>query len=127
MALVPGLVRWCHGCNSCGGRLGDAHRVELVSQVVLASGSSEGRANRTLGSIVKPVGNFLLGLQERAHERTSELAIEFAILVEEADGLACVAASTGSADSVHVVVDRFGQVEIDDMRHMGNVEASGSD
>src|ERR1700728_174687 len=46
---------------------------------------------------------------------------------DDGDGRAAAAGSTGAADPVHVVVRMNGNVEIVDVAHVGNVEATGGD
>jgi hypothetical protein len=49
------------------------------------------------------------------------------LLVHEGQGVSHIAHATGSADAMYVVVDVVGQIVVDDLRHVGNVETAGSD
>ena len=61
-------------------------------------------------------------LCEHFDERASERRV--ALRVVEAGGAAQVAAATGAPDPVHVLLDVVRQVVVDDVLHVGDVEAA---
>lgn len=93
----------------------------------MARAARERRADRVLGRAGQPVGHRLLRLGEDADERARQLAVIVRRVVEEADGLAQVAAAPGAPDSVHVLVHRLRQVVVDDVVDLLDVEAARRD
>lgn len=74
---------------------------------------------------LQPVGNLLLRLTQKLHHRLSKVPVPRGI--EERGGQSSVPRTTRSAYPMYVVVDVVGEIVVDDVRHVVDVEPSGCD
>ena len=75
------------------------------------------------GATPDELGHLLVGLSQQSVQITGDRAV---LVVEEGRGHSIVSASSGSSDSVHVLVHVIREIEVDDVSDIRNVEASGS-
>ena len=71
---------------------------------------------------LEPAGQLLVALHQQLDQVLDQVAV---LLVEEGCGEAEVAHAAGSADAVDVLLHVPGQVEVDDVLHVGDVQTSG--
>lgn len=69
-------------------------------------------------------GNLLVGLLEEVHELTDDTAVA---TVEESSGNTSVTSTTGTTNAVNVVIDISGEIVVDDVGDVGNIETTSSD
>eukprot|EP00760_Papus_ankaliazontas_P029662 PhM_4_TR433/c2_g1_i1/m.20119 len=74
--------------------------------------------------LVEELGHLLVGLRQDVDELARHRGV---LLREEGDGVALVAAATGAANTVHVLVDVVRKVVLDDAHDVGDVEAARGD
>ena len=78
-----------------------------------------------VGLDLEPAGHLLAGLAEHLNKLVGHLDV--AIGVVERGRPTDVSHPARSADSVDVVLDRLGQVVVDDVAHVADVESAGGD
>jgi len=73
---------------------------------------------------LEPTGDFLVCLTEKLNEVANEVVVA---AVKEGGGKTSVTGTTGTADTVHIVIDIRWQVIVDDMSDIGNIQATSCD
>jgi hypothetical protein len=79
------------------------------------------KATEVLGQGLQPAWNLLAGLDNQLNHVLGEVTI---FVVEEGGGKTQVAHATSTSNSVDVLFNVRGQVKINDMFNVGNVESS---
>ena len=72
---------------------------------------------------LKPTGNLLVGLTQKLDEITDDILVA---AVEEGGGDTSVTCTTGTTDTMNIIIDVGGKVIVDDMGDIGDVEATSS-
>lgn len=75
------------------------------------------------GNRLEEAGNFLVGLLEQLHQVANNTAV---VAVEKGSGNASVAGTASTTNAVDIVVNVRGQVIVDNVRDIGNVQTTGS-
>ncbi len=68
--------------------------------------------------------NYTLNIKRYLDQLTRESQV---VLGEETDGVSSLLGPTGSADAVHVVVDGLGQIDVDNVLDVLDVQSSSGD
>ena len=76
-----------------------------------------------LSNGLKPTGNLLVSFTEKLDEITDDILVA---AVEEGSGNTSVTSTTGTTDTMNVIIDVGGKVIVDDMGDIRDVEATSS-
>ena len=72
---------------------------------------------------LKPGGQLLVGLDQQLNQVLDKVPV---LLIEEAGGKAQVTHTTGSTNTVNILLHISRQVKVDDMLHIGDIQTSSS-
>merc|ERR1712038_567565 len=89
---------------------------------VSCSSCSCGWTTTGSGHFLQEVWNWLLGITQNFYQRFGHFSVS--LFIEKAGGHTFITASSGSANSVNVLVDIFWHFHIDDVGYARNVESS---
>lgn len=101
---------------------GESHIAPTVALAKSATVASLAGVSAALaGALVEPCGDFLAGLDQQIDELSGDVVV---LVVEERRGQTHVTDTTGTTDSMDVLVDVAGQVVVDDQLDVGDIETS---
>lgn len=99
----------------------------VISGTELTAESSSAPASwsSVVGSaLLEPLGDLLLRFNEKLEEISDDVGV---LVVEEGSGKTNVSYSTSSTDSVDVLVNVRGKIEVDDVSDVGDIKTSSGD